>query len=202
MCERLRASVERVVLCVALVIVGPGCATYRVYWGDVHGHTELSDGQGSPEAYLQYARDVARLDFVIPTDHDFGHGPPWRLSRDDWHHLQTAAERFTVDGRFVAIAGYEWTSQPKYWQEYVGGESSEGLFAGPPKHYNHKNVYFPAPVDDIFRAKDSAYCTPELLAHAVLATGGLIHNCHPTAGPDGQDQWAYDAQCARAIANT
>lgn len=179
-----------------------GCAEYRVYWGDVHGHTKLSDGQGSPEEYFRYARDVARLDFVIVTDHDFGHGPPWRLSQDDWLGVQSAAERFTVNGRFIAVAGYEWTSQPKYWKQYVGAEASEGLFDGPPRYYNHKNVYFPAPVNDIFRAKDADFCTPDQLAAAVRAAGGLIHNCHPTAGPDGCDQWAYAASYSRVIANT
>jgi hypothetical protein len=35
----------------------------------------------------------------------------------------------------VAIAGYEWTSQAKYWTP------AEPLFKGPVKYYNHKNVY-------------------------------------------------------------
>jgi hypothetical protein len=50
---------------------------YRLYWGDVHTHTSLSDGKGTPEQVLTYARDVAHLDFVILSDHDFGNGPPW-----------------------------------------------------------------------------------------------------------------------------
>jgi len=30
------------------------------------------------------ARDVAKLDFVIVTDHDFGKGPPWRMPKEEW----------------------------------------------------------------------------------------------------------------------
>lgn len=192
------------VVAVLSAVTGPlsGCARYHVYWGDVHGHTNISDGSTDLEAFLTYARDVARLDFVIVTDHDFGNGPPWRMGQDTWRRIQETVDAYTVDGAFVAIAGYEWTSQPKYWSESVGDEPSEMLFDGPPKYYNHKNVYFPSKVADIFRSKDAAYNSPDLLAAAVLAHGGLIHNNHPTAGPDGRDQWDYHGRYFRVVANT
>ena len=44
--------------------------------------------------------------------------------------------------RFVAIAGYEWTSQAKYWTQVPPPEVSERLYPGPPKYYNHKCAYF------------------------------------------------------------
>jgi len=169
---------------------------YHLYWGDVHGHTGLSDGKGTVDDYFQYARDVAKLDFVIVTDHDFGNASPWRMPKEDWTLTQDSADRHTENGRFVAIAGYEWTSQPKYWT------AEERLFSGPPRYYNHKNVYFPSRVDYLFSAKDSAYCSPDLLAAAVRKHGGLIHNCHPSEGPDGRDQFAYDASCNDVIVNT
>jgi hypothetical protein len=168
----------------------------------VHGHTDVSDGKGSVEEFLSYARDVSRLDFVIVTDHDFGNGPPWRMPAEAWRHTQEAVDAYTVDGTFVAIAGYEWTSQPKYWSGYADGVGSEGLFDGPPKFYNHKNVYFPSRIPYLLSAKDSAYMTPDLLARAVLANGGLIHNNHPSAGPDGRDQWDYDPEFYSVITNT
>mgnify|MGYP001555172251 CR=1 FL=1 len=34
----------------------------RVFWGDLHGHSGLSDGTGTPADYLAYARDAAALD--------------------------------------------------------------------------------------------------------------------------------------------
>ena len=115
---------------------------------------------------------------------------------------QDKADEYNVDGKFVAIAGYEWTSQSKYWTDVATGEESERLFPGVPKFYNHKNVYFPHRVDDIFRAKDSAYMTPDLLAEAVRKAGGLIHNNHPDKGPDGRDQWDYTAAASEVIVNT
>lgn len=186
----------------ALLTVRPACAQYRIFWGDVHGHTSHSDGKGSLDDYFRYARDTSKLDFVIVTDHDFGNGPPWRMSQAVWAETQAKADAYTVGGRFIAIAGYEWTSQPKYWTEVEDGSPSERLFAGRPKFYNHKNVYFPGQAPSLFSAKDGAFMTPDLLAAAVLKQGGLIHNNHPSLGRDGADQWAYDPVSSTVIANT
>jgi hypothetical protein len=152
--------------------------------------------------YLTYARDVAKLDFVIVTDHDFGNAAPWRMPEDAWRHMQERVDAYTVPGKFVAIAGYEWTSQPKYWTDVGPRIVSERLFEGPPRYYNHKNVYFPGPVDDLFSAKDPAYESPSQLAEAVRAAGGLIQNNHPTAGEDGRDQFDYPPSCYSVVMNT
>ena len=205
--RRARSTVQksRALLAVAWVVglgTGPACAEYHLYWGDVHGHTSISDGKGDLDHYLTYARDTAGLDFVIVTDHDFGNAAPWRMPEAAWQLTQERVEAYTVPGQFVAIAGYEWTSQPKYWSE-VGPELvSERLFPGAPRFFNHKNVYFPSPVGSIFSAKDPAYYTPELLAAAVRAAGGLIQNNHPSAGEDGRAQFAYAPWCSAVIANT
>lgn len=187
-----------------LLAVGNCCvfAQYHVYWGDVHGHTGISDGKGSPDDFFTYARDVAKLDFVIVTDHDFGNAPPWWMPREKWNLIQDAVDKYTVNGKFIAIAGYEWTSQPKYWTEVDANAVSEHLFSGPPKFYNHKNVYFPTRIDYIFCAKDPAYMSPDLLAEAVQKHGGLIHNAHPSAGPDGRDQFDYSSSYYAVISNT
>jgi hypothetical protein len=181
----------------------PASAQYQIFWGDVHGHTSHSDGKGSLDEYFTYARDVAKLDFVIVTDHDFGNGKPtWWLPKEIWTLTQDKADEYTVDGRFVAIAGYEWTSQPKYWTDVEEGTPSERLFPGPPKFYNHKNVYFPGRVEYLFSAKDPAYMSPILLAEAVGKHGGLVHNNHPSSGLDGRDQWDYDPVHYSVITNT
>ncbi|MFA6544754.1 MAG: hypothetical protein WCS99_10035, partial [Limisphaerales bacterium] len=137
-----------------LLAVSPAFAQYNVYWGDVHGHTRISDGKGTLDGYFTHARDVARLDFVIVTDHDFGNAAPWRMPTNQWTLTQEKADEFTLNGRFVAIAGYEWTSQPKYWSDVGKGIASERLFPGPPRYFNHKIVYFPGRVDYLFSAKD------------------------------------------------
>jgi len=177
-------------------------AEFLIFWGDVHGHTELSDGRGSVDDYFTYARDIAGLDFVILTDHDFGHAAPWRLPTNHWRLIQNKADEFTVSGRFVAIAGYEWTSQPKYWTEPGKGTIAEGHFPGPARFFNHKIVYLPSGVDYLFSAKEAAFMDPDRLAEAVRQHGGLIHNAHPDAGPGGRDQFDYAASNAAVMANS
>lgn len=189
-------------LCALLATAAVGCTPYPIYWGDVHGHTMQSDGHGTVAGYLSHARDVADLDFVVVTDHDFGHAAPWRMPREVWTRTQDAVDAATVDGEFVAIAGYEWTSQPRYWRDYEGDTPSEGLFQGPPRHYNHKIVYSPRRIPYLFSAKDPRYMTPALLAGEVRKAGGLVHNAHPDAGPGGSDQWDYSLASARVSTNS
>jgi hypothetical protein len=192
-----------VILSAVLLLHCSVSAQYHIYWGDMHGHTNISDGSESIDYYLTYARDTSALDFVIVTDHDFGNGiPSWWMPKSNWDLIQDKVDAYIVNGSFVAIAGYEWTSQRKYWKEYVLG--SENLFDGPVKGYNHKNVYFPSRVPNIFCAKDPAYISPNLLAEAVQKTGGLIHNNHPSkdSDPDGKDQWKYDSSYSSVIINT
>lgn len=194
-----------VLLPAVLALLLAGCMApgeYHVYWGDAHGHTDISDGKGSLDDYFTHARDVAKLDFVIVGDHDFGNAAPWWMPRENWQRIQDKADDYTVAGRFVAMAGYEWTSQPKYWTEVGEDIVSERLFPGPPKFYNHKNVYFPSRVDYLLCAKEAAYKDPDSLAAAVLARHGLIHNAHPGASPEEKDQFDYGSRHYSVIVNT
>ena len=124
------------------------------------------------------------------------------MPKETWKLTQQKADEFTVDGKFIAIAGYEWTSQPKYWTDVGNGLPTERLFRGPPKFYNHKVVYLLSRVDYLFSSKDPAYKDPNSLASAVLAHGGVIHNAHPSAGPEGRDQFDYNPRYFSVITNT
>lgn len=79
-------------------------------WGDLQGHTQLSDGSASPSEYFEYGRDAAGLDFLAITDHDH-----WGLRALDatpelWDRTVADVKRFHDPGRFVALLGYEWTN--------------------------------------------------------------------------------------------
>ncbi len=77
----------------------------RVYWGDTHGHSGFAEGIGTPERFMIWARDDARLDFVTHSEHDI-----W-TDDHEWQVLKHNVERFSEDGRFVAYLGYEWTTR-------------------------------------------------------------------------------------------
>ena len=85
-------------------------STTRLIWADLHGHSSLSDGTGTPEDYFTYARDVARLDAIALTDHDHWGIRPLDDSAELADHILRTALRFHDRGRFVTIPGYEWTS--------------------------------------------------------------------------------------------
>ncbi len=105
----------------------------RVYWGDIHLHSVLSDGAGPAERGYRFGRDVMDLDVAAYTDHDtmgFFIPPQWqrqRMHRAYFRRLCDLAEAFNEDGEFVTLPAYEWTKQPN-----MGG---------------HLNVYFEDPAD-------------------------------------------------------
>jgi hypothetical protein len=75
----------------------------RVYWGDTHGHCGFAEGQGTPDAFFTFGRDDARLDFLTLYEHDL-----W-MDDSEWETLLEMVDKYNVDGKFVAIPGYEWT---------------------------------------------------------------------------------------------
>ncbi len=82
----------------------------RVLFGDLHGHSNLSDGTGTPEDYYRYARDVAALDVAVLTDHDHWGMPFLDEAPANWERIEAAARSFHAPGLFVTLLGYEWTS--------------------------------------------------------------------------------------------
>lgn len=80
----------------------------RVFWGETHGHTGFAEGQGSPDGYYQFGRDVARLDFLSLSEHDI-----W-MDDHEWNTLQEMVEKYRIPGRFTTLLGFEWTSRLVY----------------------------------------------------------------------------------------
>ena len=113
----------------------------NLYWGDIHGHTLLSDGSfGDPDDYFTYARDIAGLDFCALTDHDFALA---YRGLGVWQRIQRCVRRYNHPSRFVTLLGFESThSLPGPSGRHTGQENKNihyvaGQYAG------HKNVYFP-----------------------------------------------------------
>ncbi|MCZ7583433.1 MAG: hypothetical protein M5R36_08935 [Deltaproteobacteria bacterium] len=73
----------------------------RLLWADLHGHSALSDGRGTPEEYYEYARDVSFLDAAALSDHD------WQLTETEFRRTVDAAEQFNARGAFVTVPAME-----------------------------------------------------------------------------------------------
>ncbi len=106
-----------------------GEATFQRYFGQLHSHTQYSDGAGSLESALAYIKalpDNANVDFVAFTDHSNyfdksgAANPEGALydmslasaaSQNLWNEYKNAVATFNADnaGKMVAIAGFEMT---------------------------------------------------------------------------------------------
>ena len=82
----------------------------RVLWADLHGHSQLSDGTGTPDQYYRYARDVAGLDVSALTDHDHWGMAPLDSDSEAWQSIRQSVEQHHQPERFVTLLGYEWTN--------------------------------------------------------------------------------------------
>ena len=77
---------------------------WRVYWGETHGHSGFAEGQGSIDAYFQFGRDEARLDYICLSEHDI-----W-LDDFEWKRLNETSQAYTVENEFIVYPGYEWSA--------------------------------------------------------------------------------------------
>ncbi len=110
---------------------------HRILWGDTHGHSGFAEGIGTPDQFMRYARDDARLDFVTHSEHDL-----W-MDDSEWQVLAALVTQYTDPGRFSPYLGYEWTIN-----NYQGG---------------HHNVLFRTPtVDGAIRQRIAGMDYPTL----------------------------------------
>ena len=106
-----------------------GEATFQRYFGQLHSHTQYSDGAGSLESALDYVKnlpEIANVDFVAFTDHSnyfdksgaanpegalYDMSQATEYSQETWKAYKDAVAAFnaTNAGSMVAIAGFEMT---------------------------------------------------------------------------------------------
>lgn len=89
---------------------------WNLYFGQLHAHTDISNGAGSVEEAFQYASQVDSLDFFAVTDHSdsFDNADMGAIDADgadisaDWAAGKQAAASVT-NGDFVGLFGFEMT---------------------------------------------------------------------------------------------
>ncbi|ABR29905.1 phosphotransferase [Thermosipho melanesiensis] len=105
----------------------------NVYYGNLHAHTSYSDGKLFPEDAYSYAKNY--VDIQAITDHAYyftqlinGKTKPF-LTKE-------AAKKATVEGEFIALQGFEWTSgighinvyESLEWVDRNNVPSAEGFY--------------------------------------------------------------------------
>ena len=131
----------------------------QIYWGDLHGHSELSDGNGTPDEHYTYARETVLLDFACVTDHDknlYAHP-------DRWQTAIAKAHEHTRAGSFVALLGYEGRTK-----------SPDGT-----EHHGDINVYYRAAKGDMLKPFQAPLLPDQLMGKEVIL---IPHS--PLYGPE------------------
>ncbi len=142
-----------------------GGATVPVRWGQIHGHSLVSDGLGSADSWYAYARGASNLDFAALSDHGFlteqvmdhqffRHD----ILEGDWDGYASATRAANDPGAFVTFLAYEWTSNL----------------------YSDKNVYFlhddeaweayPATLDELYARYAGRADQVTIVSHMMWAT--------------------------------
>jgi len=148
----------------------------RIFWGDLHCHTNWAQALESPDFLYAYAKEEEALDFICHTEHDAGTeerwiGPRWRDWRPPvasvpeyveamWEARKELVRKHYEPGRFVTLLGYEWASN---------------LFG-------HANVYYPTDDAPIF-CPDNFWqeeYTPAVLWEQLADTQGFMAPHHPS----------------------
>ena len=92
----------------------PAKCEYNIYYGELHGHSCLSDGEPTPDDYYKNIRDNVKFDFGALTDHDHGGVGKAELYGEKWEEVKAYAKKYCEHGKFTTILGYERDSYPWY----------------------------------------------------------------------------------------
>jgi hypothetical protein len=132
-----------------------------VYWGMIHGHTEMSDGTGTLARYFHQLRHEVLLDFAAPGDHDHR----WETPDAFWQTTCGAVKQYHAPGEFVTLPGYEWAK----WRQNGDGD---------------RNVYYLDDDRPLYRSDDNEYPTPPDLFTALAKNGekAIVIPHHPGHG--------------------
>ena len=149
-----------------------------VYWGMIHGHTEMSDGIGNMDRYYHQLKNEVRLDFGALSDHDH------RWETPDRYFLATAAaaKRWHEPGVFTTFLGYEWAK----WRKNGDGD---------------RNVYYREDDRPMYRSDDGDYPAPPDLFRALRAAGekAIVIPHHTGHGGNFCDWKDHDPEIERLV---
>lgn len=153
---------------------------YNVYFGQIHSHTDYSDGAGTCDQAFDYAKNTAKqIDFLAVTDHSnsFDNADSANIHdgsvSTEWKEGHELADKYT-DSTFVGIYGYEMT-----WSNGLG----------------HMNTYNTAGFQSRTQADYKTYSTALGNYYTTLKTdtGSISQFNHPgTTFGDFSDFAHYD----------
>jgi len=126
-----------------------------LYWGEIHGHCEMSDGSGSLYEMYRHAKEEGCLDFAASADH------ACYFTDNQWLWMQDVTNFWNRPGEFVTLIGYEWSGKQVDRNIYTYRDRLE-LFRG---------MYAPTSSIDVvwrhFRGREDVVAGPHHTLHGV-----------------------------------
>jgi len=141
----------------------------RLFWGDLHIHSNLSDGLGEPDEVYRYARDVAGLEIAALTDHDTILG-----KNDSWEKVKAITKKWHEPERFVTLLGYEYTERKHGGDRNVYYPGNDGPFV---------NSNFNRPPAELYAALRAAKQPAIVIPHCVVGNPGIWRHSDPEFCP-------------------
>ncbi|MCX7706236.1 MAG: DUF3604 domain-containing protein, partial [bacterium] len=131
---------------------------FNLYWGMIHGHTEMSDGTGTIDYYFHQLKNEACLDFGAPGDHDH----TWETTEKMWKKTCDTVKKWNKPGEFITFLGYEWAK----WRRNGDGDRNVYYYYDNRPMYRSDEGHYPDP-PSLFRAleKEKAIIIPHHTAH-------------------------------------
>ncbi|MBW1636822.1 MAG: CehA/McbA family metallohydrolase [Deltaproteobacteria bacterium] len=167
----------------SLVVKSGDSEKAGLYWGSLHGHSEMSDGEFGPEEYYRYGRDDGLVDFCSLTDHDWELFEHYRNRvKGGFSYIQQLAEKYNVPGHFVTFSAYEWMGINKVGHINV--------------YYNNKRTDNPMYVGEVAILERTDADTPEKLVDIYKNRDDVLlipHTSHGTTWP------VYDSELMRLV---
>lgn len=149
---------------------------YNLYWGLLHGHTEMSDGAGSIDHYFHQLKNEARLDFGAPGDHDH----TWETTDQMWKKICKTVKKWHKESEFITFLGYEWAK----WRRNGDGD---------------RNVYYYFDDRPMYRSDEGHYPNPAALFEALKKEKAIIIPHHTAHGGNFCDWKDHDIEKERLI---
>jgi len=106
-----------------LEIIDETTSQERLFWGEIHAHTEMSDGSGDFSELYRHARHEGCLDFAAAADH------ACYFSDNEWLTMQDITNTWNAPGEFVTLNGYEWAGMQVHRNIYTSRDRLK-LFRG------------------------------------------------------------------------
>ena len=151
----------------------------KIFWGDIHLHSNVSDGALTPKEQLIRARDTYHLDFASITDHD--DELCYFVSKEDWDSQKKLAKDFSSDSEFIALMGSE------YSERYFDGD---------------RNVYYRNVDVPVLRFSDEDANNPNKLWNRLKKLGkkqALTIPHHPSSKCIGVNWEYHDSELERLV---